>query len=155
MTRKSMTLLAALLIAATSTSANDVPQSTSQAYLEVVVLRPASGGDFEAARRVAVRQMEEEPGFIWWQRLEAEDGSKADVLAWVGAEAALAAADRVETAPEFAPYMAAIETVQYSGHFWAAADAKKLEFELSTAPFVELAIYSVPNPEPFLGGQKS
>lgn len=72
-----------------------------------------------AARRQAMQAVSRYPGFISWRAATACETADmlADLVEWETLEAARDAGKRVMTDPEFAPYMAAIGSVQLMQHF--------------------------------------
>lgn len=72
-----------------------------------------------AARGKAMQAVSRYPGFVSWRAVTACETADmlADLVEWETLEAAQAAGKRVMTDPHFAPYMAAIASVQLMQHF--------------------------------------
>lgn len=88
------------------------PTAPDGPVAEVVCFRAAQGVDdaaILAAAQATETLVRAQPGFRARHLICAEDGSWTDFVIWDSFAAAQAAAGTVVRAPEFAPYMAAID----------------------------------------------
>jgi heme-degrading monooxygenase HmoA len=92
---------------------------TTERVLELAVCTVADKEQALAARRQAMQAVSRYPGFISWRAVAACEAANmlADLVEWENLDAAQAAGKRVMTDPEFAPYIAAISSVQLMQHF--------------------------------------
>ncbi|WP_034883000.1 ABC-type branched-subunit amino acid transport system substrate-binding protein [Ensifer sp. WSM1721] len=92
---------------------------TTEHVLELAVCTVADKEQALAARRQAMQAVARYPGFVSWRAVTACETADmlADLVEWENLDAAQAAGNRVMTDPEFAPYMAAISSVQLMQHF--------------------------------------
>ena len=120
-------------------------------FLEVAVYVTGEVEGFPAIRVAAAQQLCREPGFLWWERLSADDGVRADLVAWRTGADGRAAARKVSAAPEYRPFLTSIHEVRHFAHYWAPMDAGVLAERLRCSPLVEVATYTVRNPAPSTG----
>jgi ABC-type branched-subunit amino acid transport system substrate-binding protein len=92
---------------------------TTKHVLELAICTVTDKEAALAARRQAMQAVSRYPGFVSWRAATACETADmlADLVEWETLEAARAAGKRVMTDPEFAPYMAAISSVQLMQHF--------------------------------------
>ncbi|MDR3434307.1 MAG: hypothetical protein P4L95_20810 [Rouxiella aceris] len=89
--------------------------------LAIFKIKPEFKGDISRLR-IGLRQaLKDFPGLIEFQAYEPlGDGCYADVAKWENYECALAAANAFEAGDQrFLPYLQAIETLTFMGHFSA------------------------------------
>lgn len=90
-------------------------------YYEIVVYKINDATSANKERDSARTLISTLPGFISWAPFtgasDAED--RADLVAWASMDDALAAAERVSTAPEFAAFRATLKQMVSIGHYTA------------------------------------
>jgi len=91
-------------------------------YYEIVVYKINDATSADKERDSARKLISTLPGFISWAPFtgasDAED--RADLVAWASMDDALAAAERVGTAPEFAAFRATLKQMVSIGHYTAS-----------------------------------
>lgn len=92
---------------------------TTQHVLELAVCTVKDMEAAIAARKQAMSAVSCYPGFVSWRAATACETADvlADLVEWETLDVAQAAGRRVMTDPEFAPYLAAISSVQLCNHF--------------------------------------
>lgn len=92
---------------------------------EVVVYKVGEAAAADSEREMARQRIATFPGFVSWMPLSGiEDASeRVDLVAWSSLEAAMAAGERVGTAPEFAAFRSTIRSVTAMGHYASNAVA--------------------------------
>ncbi len=146
-------------VAALAGLAGCAPSDT--AILEIAVYRVHSPTEYISIRAETRKRLASEPGFLWWHPLKAAPGVEeahgsgqpellfADVLAWESIEAARAAAEKVESNPAYRPFVSAISDIRHFTHYRAYKDAANLERVLRDSRIIEIAAYSVHDPDAF------
>lgn len=135
---------------------------TATATLEIAVYTVKSPEEYIAIREETRRLLSGEPGYLWWHTLHPapmdaghSDGGQnsageqlfADVLAWESPEAAHAAAAKVEADRAYQPFVQAIARIHHFTHYRAWNEAAVLEKILNDSTFIEIAAYTVKDPE--------
>ncbi len=137
-----------VLLATDTALSNEAPHST-QTYLEIAVYAVKDVEAFPALQAQAHQEIAQLPGFLHSLRLKSygETVLFADVIAWRSPEAAEAASQQVSQDPKFANFMKALGDMKLFAHYWSSHNASELLPQLQQSPVVEIAAYSVPDPQ--------
>jgi hypothetical protein len=126
------------LLSGTSAAAAD------GAYLELAVYTVKNSTEFPAVRAQAEKHLQvNAPGFLWWKRLQGDNGNFADILAWASPADAKKAAVLVQSDESLQPFVSSIQTVTHFGHYRATVDPTLLGEQIDSAPLIEIALYTV------------
>jgi heme-degrading monooxygenase HmoA len=91
----------------------------SDTCLEVVVYKVKNPQSAENLRRAMRPHVEAFPGFLGWRAVTSTDdpATFTDIVTWRSLAEAQAAAGKVQTDPECAPFMAEIAEIVSYGHY--------------------------------------